>query len=259
MASGTGFGIRASKRGVADGGVATPPPGPGNSLLALLPPDALSRLATHVERVTFARKDVLFRAREPLRAVYFPITAVVSLVATLDSGSELEVGQIGRDGLAGTAVLPGVETMPCDGVVQIPGTMYRVNADALRGEMLADPLVQTVITAYTHLLLGRSIQLLLCTAFHPVEQRCVRWLLTVSDLIDAQEIPLTHDLLATMLGVRRPTVTLVIRSLRRAGLVDEKRARVTIRDRAGLEAACCECYGAMRTMSALNEAETFLR
>ena len=217
-----------------------------NHLLALLTPTVLKRLRPHLQSVNLHRQEVLFRAHEALRVSYFPATAVVSLVSTLESGESLEVGLVGGDGLAGTAVFPGITTMSCDGVVQIPGAAQRISADVLRRELLADETLYSTIGRFAQVMLARSMQMSVCNMFHPVEQRCIRWLLTVSDLISNGDIPLTHDLMATMLGVHRPTVTLVLRSLHTAGLINESRGLIEIRDRGRLESACCECYGVMR-------------
>lgn len=217
-----------------------------NQLLQLLPAPVVARLARFLEPVHLERKEVLFRAHEPLRVVYFPDCAVISFVSRLESGEMLEVGLVGRDGLAGTAVFPGITTMSCDGVVQIPGLARRMSADVLRSELLTNEQLYSAIGKFAQTLLVRSMQMSVCNMFHPVEQRCIRWLLTVSDLTVQDKIPLTHELLAAMLGVHRPTVTLVIRSLHRAGLVDEGRGQITIRERARLAEACCECYRLMR-------------
>jgi len=216
-----------------------------NWLLASLPPTVFAHLSPHLERVTLERKQLLFRAHERPGFVYFPTTAIVSLVGALDSGETLEVGLTGRDGIAGAVALPNFDSMPCDGIVQIRGVAHRLDAalfaEALRGY---EPLA-AVVGRYAHLLLVRSMQMQLCDMFHPVEQRMTRWLLTVSDLLASADVPLTHELLATMLGVRRPTVTLIAGSLQRAGLIDEKRGQITIRDRERLETACCDCYRLM--------------
>ncbi len=220
--------------------------GPQNRLLGLLPPATLARLEPHLHPVNLYQKQVLFRAHEPLAVAYFPTTAIVSLVSTLESGEALEVGLIGCDGLAGTAVFPGITMMSCDGVAQIPGVAERISAEILRREVLADETLYSTLGRFAQLMLVRSMQLSVCNMFHSVEQRCARWLLTVSDLSDSDEIHLTHDLMATMLGVHRPTVTVVLRSLHNAGLVNETRGLIEIRDRRGLQRACCECYRAMR-------------
>lgn len=227
--------------------VSLSPPVPGhNQLLALLPPPALDRLKPYLQDVHLEKNELLFRVHEPLRVVYFPTTAVISLVSRLETGQALEVGLIGRDGLAGIAVFPGITTMACDGVVQVAGASLRMNADVLRRELLADEVLYSTIGRYAQVLLARSMRMAVCNMFHSVEQRCIRWLLTISDLTHHLDMPLTHDLIATMLGVHRPTVTTVLGTLRRAGLITEKRGRVVICDRKGLETACCECYRAMR-------------
>jgi CRP-like cAMP-binding protein len=219
----------------------------GNQFLAALSPVVLSRLTPHLEQVHLERNHLLFRAREPLTVVSFPTTAVVSLIARLESGQTLDVGLVGRDGLAGTAVLPGIATtMSCDGIVSIPGLALQISADALRRESMTGQALAAAIGRFVQLLLVRSMQMSVCNAFHTVEQRCIRRLLAIDDLIAREDIPLTHEALATMLGVRRPTVTVVMRSLRDRGLIGEQRSRVRIRDRSGLHAACCECYQVMR-------------
>ena len=218
----------------------------GNRLLARLPDAIRSRLTPHFQRVELERNEVLFRARDPLRVVYFPDTAIVSLVSQLESGQMLEVGLVGRDGIVGTAVFPGITTMSCDAIVQIPGSALRLSADVLRREMLADQVLHSAVGRYAQVMHTRCMQMSVCNMFHTVEQRCVRWLLTANDLNDDDDIALTHEMLAVMLGVHRPTVTTVLGSLRRVGLINEERACITIRNRPGLEAACCECYEVMR-------------
>ena len=222
------------------------PTAAGNRLLELLPPAVLARLEPHLESVDLRRKDVLFRGNEPSRACYFPVTAVISLVSTLESGESLGVGLVGRHGLAPISVFPGIFTMPCDGVVQIPGVAQRISADVLREEVLANEPLNGQLRRYAQFLLVRVVQMSVCNMFHPVDQRCIRWLLTVSDLIADGDIPVTHDLIATMLGAHRPTVTLVLRSLHKAGLVCESRGRIVIRNRRALERSCCACYRTMR-------------
>ena len=216
-----------------------------NWLLASLPPPVFTHLEPHLERVALEPKQVLFRAHERPSFVYFPTTAVVSLVGALDAGETLQVGLTGRDGIAGAVGLPNVDWMPCDGFVQIRGVAHRLSAAMFRQALRGYEPLAVVVRRYAHLLLVRSMQMHLCDTFHPVEQRLTRWLLTLSDLLANAEIPLTHELLATMLGVRRPTVTLAVGSLQRAGLIDEKRGQLTIRDRERLETACCGCYRLM--------------
>jgi CRP-like cAMP-binding protein len=136
--------------------------------------------------------------------------------------------------------------MACDAVTQIPGFAQRLDADILRRELTEDPPLAWLFGKYAELLFVRCMQMCVCNMFHGVEQRCVRWLLTVHDLIAQDAIPLTHELLATMLGVHRPTVTLVLGALQRGGLLEEERGRVVLSDRRRLEEASCECYRVMR-------------
>jgi CRP-like cAMP-binding protein len=189
---------------------------------------------------------VLLRAHEPLTTVYLPDTAVVSLVCRLESGEALEVGLVGWDGIVGTAFFSGVATTTYDALVLIPGSACRLSVDVLRRELFGDVSAYATIERFVHVLLVRSMQLAVCNAFHEIEGRCMRWLLTVDDLVGNTEIPVTHEGLATILGVRRPTVTLVLGSLQRAGLIRERRGGIVIKDRSRLEAASCQCYRVMR-------------
>jgi hypothetical protein len=143
------------------------PTAPENRLLGLLPPAVLARLTPHLESVHLRRKDVLFRANETLRVCYFPSTAVVSLVSTLESGDSLEVGIVGRDGLAGTSVFPGIFTMSCDGIVQFPGVAHRISTDVLRAEVLANEVLYSTLGRFAQVLLVRSMQVSVCNMFHP--------------------------------------------------------------------------------------------
>jgi CRP-like cAMP-binding protein len=219
---------------------------PGNRLLPHLPDAARARLAPYLEPVPLDRGQVLFRAHETLTSVYFPTTAIVSLVSGLETGETLEVGLVGRDGAVGVAICPDAKTMPCDAITQIAGAAHRVDAAIFRRELRADPALFSLFTRHAELLFVRCMQMSVCNTFHSVERRCVRWLLTVHDLIEQDAIALTHELLATMLGVHRSTVTLVLGTLQRSGLVEEERGRIVIHERRRLETASCECYRLMR-------------
>ena len=216
-----------------------------NLLLASLPETDAARLAPHLELVHLGRHGLLFRAREPVRSVHFPLTAVISLIARLESGEALEVGLVGSDGIGEAAVLPGIASMSCDGEVLISGTALKISADVLKEMMHASESLCCAIARCTQLVLIRSMHVSVCNVFHSVEQRSIRWLLSVHDLSRQPDLPLTQELLATMLGVRRPTMTVVLGSLRKAGLVAEERGHIRLINRAGLERACCECYRVM--------------
>ena len=223
-----------------------PRPSPGNHLLALLPPEVHERLAPHLKTVNLKPKQVLFRAHMPLDVAYFPETCVISLLTRLKGGETPEVGLVGRDGMGSVSVFPGVNSMPCDGVVLIGGTAQRMSVAELRQVVHEGGALHDVLGRFAHLALARSMQMAACNGVHPVKERCARWLLMTHDLIDGDEFPLTQDVLAMMLGVRRPSVTVVARALQSAGVIDYRRGRVKVLDRNGLENASCECYRLMR-------------
>jgi hypothetical protein len=214
--------------------------------LTRLPTDVRKRLSPHLKTVTLKPKQTIFHAHVALSVVYFPDTSVISLLTPLTGGETPEVGIVGRDGMASITVFPGVNTMPCDGVVLIGGTAQRMNADVLKHEVHQGGPLHDVLGRYAHLTLARSMQMAACNSVHPVKKRCARWLLMTHDLVDGDEFQLTHDVLAMMLGVRRPSVTIVARTLQRAGFIEYRRGHVAIRDRRSLEAASCECYQLMR-------------
>jgi CRP-like cAMP-binding protein len=217
----------------------------GNELILALPAVSAVRLHPCLQLVTLERQEVLFRAPEIPAVVYFPVSSVIGLVATVESGQTLAVGLVGRDGVVGAPIAPGLPVV-CDAVVHCAGSAYRIGADLLRDRLAQEPALATAIDRYNQVLLARGMQIAACNLFHAVEQRCVRWLLTVNDLIGRDEIPLTHEVLSSMLGVHRPTLTHVLGVLHRARLIEERRGRVLIRDRRRLEAVSCECYERMR-------------
>jgi CRP-like cAMP-binding protein len=219
---------------------------PENWLLAALPGTVLAPLAAHLERVTLDRSQVILRAHEPPTAVWWPLSAVVSFVIRVEAGQTVEVGLVGRDGLVAPAGFPSIPANNCDAVVQIAGTALRLDIAVFKRELVASAPLLLAVERFSHLLLVRSMQMSACHLFHSVEQRCVRWLLTVNDLMRDNEIPLTHELLASVLGVHRPTVSQTLGTLARAGLIAEERGRIRIADRRRLEASCCECYQALR-------------
>ena len=188
----------------------------------------------------------IFRADEPLGGVYFPETAVFALLAHLNDGEMLDVALVGKDGIAGVAMLPGVNAMPCDAGVEIGGVALRVNADALKEVVRQSPLLHELLGRYAYSLFASGVQTAACNNFRPVRKRLARWLLMTHDLVDGEEFPITQNLLGTMLGVHRPSVTIAARALQVAGVIDYRHGRMKIRNRRLLEAASCDCYRAMR-------------
>jgi CRP-like cAMP-binding protein len=213
-----------------------------NRLLATLPRHNYDRLLPHLEKVSLPLKDVLYEANGPITHVYFPLTGVVSLVI-MDGGFTLEVGVIGNEGMVGTPVFLGADRSPTKAIVQIPGEALRTEVKVFQKEMRRDGPLHDLVQRYTQTMINQISQSIVCNHRHSVEKRMCRWLLMSHDRMGADEFPLTHEFLAQMLGVCRPTLTAAAGSLQTAGLIRYHRGRVTILDRKGMEAASCECYG----------------
>jgi len=218
-----------------------------NRLLAQLPRGVQDRLAAHIRQVSLRVGELLFSARTPARAAYFPESGLVSLVTTVRSGEAMDVGLVGRDGVAGAQIVSGdIDDMPFDGIVRVRGEAARVEMAPLRAQLTSDPLLARLLSRHAHLTSAGCVTSAGCIAFHPAHRRCARWLLEASDLLASDELPLTHDQLAHMMGVRRESVTVALGSLDSRGLIEHGRAHIVVRDRTGLETAACECYDVMR-------------
>jgi CRP-like cAMP-binding protein len=206
-----------------------------------LPAAARDRLLQHATRVRLVFGEIVFRAHERPRDVYFPETAVISRVAHLNDGRSLEVGLIDNGGMAGIAVLPGV-VMTYDGIVQVEGNAIKIRSAVMAEELSHPGETHERLGKYAWTVLADSIQFAACNNFHDVDCRCARWLLMMHDTAGRDQFPITQDLLAQMLGVRRATVTHAAQRLHRAGLIDYKHGQLRVRDRSALERTSCECY-----------------
>ena len=222
-----------------------------NQILAALPPDEYERLAAHVEHVRLPHGRVVIEHGELISHVYFPNDSLISLVTLLSNGSTVEAAVAGRDGVAGLPVVLGADSTPMRSVVQIPGTAVRINAKVIRDAFDRGGALQARLLRYAHALFIGAAQSAACNAQHHVEARLARWLLTSSDAVRSDELPLTQEFIATMLGVRRAGVTCAALALRESGLINYNRGHIQILDREGLEAAACECYRAIKDHSAL--------
>lgn len=212
-----------------------------NRLLAALPPAEFDRLAPRLEPVALELSRVLFRPEEEISHVYFPVTAIVSLLTNLEDGTGMEVGLVGREGMVGvSAVLGGSETKVA--TVQGEGEALRLRADAVREEFNRGGALQAQLLRYTHALMTQISQTAVCNTRHHLEGRLARWLLMYHDRRDSDEFSLTHEFMANMLGVRRAGVTEIAVRLQEQGLIRYNRGHVTVVDRAGLEQFACECY-----------------
>jgi CRP-like cAMP-binding protein len=215
-----------------------------NRLLAALPADDYARIAPCFDQISLTLKDVLHRAGEPVRHVYFPGGGFCSVLTVLEDGTMVEVATVGREGMIGaSAVTSGAAADPSVTMVQAETAVcYRIAIDAFCSEMDRRGAFSMVVGRYAHAYLGFVMQSTACNAVHSVEQRLARWLLTAQDRVDRNEFPLTQEFVAMMLGTTRPTVTVVAGTLQRAGLITYRHGHLTILDREGLEHASCECH-----------------
>jgi CRP-like cAMP-binding protein len=213
-----------------------------NRLLSLLSNDDYERLRTHLSQVAFEYKKSLYEAGRPIEQVYFPIDGVASLVVTTADGASAEVGTIGSEGMVGLPICLGDLEAPSSVYVQVPGTALRMEVGIFRDELARSQTLNVVMLRYAHAFFNQVSQSAACAHLHRVEQRCCRWLLMTRDRMPSDDFLLTHEFLGMMLGVRRTTVTDVMGSLQKAGLVRYRRGHVTILDHAALQQRACECY-----------------
>lgn len=217
-----------------------------NRLLSLLAGDERARLLPQFEVMKIAMKQMLAEPRQPFSHVYFPLDCVTSLVIELEDGGSVEVATVGREGMVGVPVLLGGEQSPTRIFAQVPGDAARMKASAFAEQLDATPQFARLLQRYAQSMMNQVSQTAACNHAHQIEQRLCRWLLMTHDRVGRDHFPLTQEFLAQMLGVRRPSVTVVAGTLQRAGLISYTRGQVTILNRAGLEAAACECYRLVR-------------
>ena len=219
-----------------------------NRILASLPAAEFQRIAPHLRSVPMNMKHTFHRQYETIHDVVFPGGGSCSLVKTLRDGHAAEVATIGGEGAIGAGVFFGAPIAECDVFVQVPGpAAYVLSAEAFNAEMERRGEFFNRVVRYNQALMSQIMQTTVCNGLHSAEQRCCRWLLMTHDRAGKDEFSLTHEFLAMMLGVRRPTVTLVAVSLQQAGLIQYRRGAVTIVNRQGLEAASCECYETVKS------------
>jgi CRP-like cAMP-binding protein len=225
----------------------SPPDLPENRLLAALPPADRARLVRRMDQVTLDRGDLVYRANGPIAHVYFPRTGILSRVIDMQDGATVEVGTIGREGLAGLPLLHGTDRSPTRVYCQVPPCVCRrLAADAFAAELHAGGLLAALAHRYAQCHLNLAAQSVACNRLHPVEERLARWLLMTHDRVDGDRLSLTQQVLSEMLGVRRASVTTAAGVLQKAGLIEYRRGTITVLDRKGLEAAACECYRVVR-------------
>ena len=226
-------------------------PGPArqNKLLAALPDDDWSRLQPHLKAVPMSLGNAVYESGAQLDHVYFPTTSIISLLYVLADGASAEIAVVGNEGLVGVALFMGGETTPSRAVVQSAGWAYRLRGQVLKDEFTRGGAMQHLLLRYTQALLTQMAQTAVCNRHHSIDQQLCRWLLLSLDRLASKDLTMTQELIANMLGVRREGVTEAAGKLQAAGLIHYNRGRISVTDRAGLEARCCECYAVVKRES----------
>ena len=231
-----------------------------NALLSMLPEGELDAVRARLTRVQLVQGQILHEYGERIDQVFFPERGIVSLTAeTDDNAGGIEVGMIGPEGAVGvTAVLDPAATAFNRSMVQVAGQGLRIPASDLRDITARSPVLRDVLGRNLQVILAQSSQTAACNGRHTLSERCARWLLTAHDRLDGDELPLTQEFLSILLAVRRPGVTVAMGTLQTAGLIQQRRGRVTVLNRAGLEQAACDCHSRVRAFTAkvLEQAET---
>ncbi|WP_373510244.1 Crp/Fnr family transcriptional regulator [Thiocapsa sp.] len=213
-----------------------------NHLLAVLPEPLYERLFPHLTLVALPLGEALYESGGSLRHVYFPTTAIVSLLCVMESGASAEIAVVGKEGLVGVAILLGGETMPNRAVVQSEGQAYRMNSEVFKQKFNRSGPLHRLLLRYTLALLTQMAQTAVGNRHHTVDQQLCRWLLLSLDRLPSDELHMTQELIANMLGVRREGVTEAAGRLQKARLVEYRRGHIKVLDRPDLEAPVCECY-----------------
>jgi CRP-like cAMP-binding protein len=217
-----------------------------NGLLAALPPGDLARLRPGLRPVELPFDQTIYPAGGAVEAVLFVESGMVSLIATLEDGEQVEVGIAGSEGLIGLPLVLGDDRSLVEARVQMEGTALRIGAAAFRAAMEESAALRGLLLRYALAFQAQVTLTAACNTHHAIEHRLARWLLIAHDRAGADEFPMTHEFMAMMLGVRRPGVSLAAGVLQKAGLISYARGRMEVTDRPGLEAASCECYHTAR-------------
>lgn len=213
-----------------------------NRLLACLPGSELEALLPHFEPVSLAHGDHVIIPGVPIQHIYFPLNALLSMVTTMEDGSAVESGVIGREGMSGIPVLLNAEQTTMPTFTQVPGVALKIKANMIKAEYDRGGTLHALLNRYVHTVVVLGSFSTACNALHKIELRMAKWLLLSSDGVGSDEFNLTHEFLAVMLGVRRASVSEIASVLRSQGLIDYTRGHIKITDRRALEAASCECY-----------------
>ena len=217
-----------------------------NSLLAALAPTERERLYPHLQLVAMPLGKVLYESGDVLRHVYFPTDCIVSLLYVMEDGASAEISVVGNEGLIGIALFMGGETTPSRAIVQSAGYAYRLIGQLLKDEFHRNGHLQIMLLRYTQALITQMAQTAVCNRHHSVDQQLCRWLLLSLDRLSSDELKMTQELIANMLGVRREGVTEAAGKLQKLGVIRYIRGKITVLNRPKLERLCCECYAVVR-------------
>jgi CRP-like cAMP-binding protein len=220
-----------------------------NYLLAAFSASEQERLFPHLELVPMPLGKVLYESGDVLRYVYFPTNCIISLLYVLADGASAEISVVGNEGLIGIALFMGGETTPSRAIVQSAGFAYRLVGQALKDEFHRNGEVQLLLLRYTQALITQMAQTAVCNRHHSVDQQLCRWLLLSLDRLTSNQLVMTQELIANMLGVRREGVTEAAGKLDKLGVIRYARGRITVLDRPKLEGLCCECYAVVKKES----------
>jgi len=217
-----------------------------NHLLAALPTAEFDRLAKHLEPVAMPLGQILYEPGSQLQHAYFPTTAIVSLHYVTESGASAETAGVGNEGVVGIALFMGGDTTPSSAVVQTAGHGYRLERGKLMEEFNRGGLMLRLLLRYTQALITQMNQTAACNRHHSLEQQLSRWLLLTLDRLPSNELVMTQELVASMLGVRREGITEAAGNLQRSGFIRYRRGHIAVLERSGLEATACECYAVVK-------------
>jgi CRP-like cAMP-binding protein len=218
----------------------------GNNLLAVLPDAELARMAPHLVLVDMPLGQVVYESGDRLDHVYFPTTCIVSLLYVMEDGASAEIAIVGNEGMIGISIFMGGETTPSRAIVQSAGQAYQLDPRVLKDEFRRAGPVQRVLLRYTQALITQTAQTAVCNRHHSIDQHLCRWLLLSLDRLSSNELKMTQELIANMLGVRRPGVSEAAMKLQEAGLIRYSYRHIEVLDRRGLEKRVCECYSVVK-------------
>src|SRR6202048_2950049 len=217
-----------------------------NHLLAALSPAERERIYPHLRLIPMPLCDVLYESGDVLRHVYFPTDSIVSLLYVLADGASAEISVVGNEGLIGIALFMGGETTPSRAIVPRAGHPYRRIGHQLKNEFHRNGALQLLLLRYTQALITQMAQTAVCNRHHSVDQQLCRWLLLSLDRLATNQLTMTQELIANMLGVRREGVTEAAGKLQKLGVIGYSRGKITVLDRPKLEQLCCECYAVVK-------------